>query len=97
MRARGRNTPHMTRDEASKRAGVPKVSMDYFFASTADESASANPILVVLDEQTGERYARAVGQKGLGRDGELDWLVKDISDELKAWGHGGGDAGHIIL
>ena len=53
-RARGRNTPHMTRDEAAKRGGIPKISIDYFFASTVDEKASDNPILVMLDEQTGE-------------------------------------------
>ena len=53
VRARGRNTPHMTRDEAAKRGGVPRISFDYFFASTVDEKASTNPILVMLDEQTG--------------------------------------------
>ena len=26
-----------------------------------------------------------------------DWLIKDLSDELKSWGHPGGEAGHLIL
>ena len=27
----------------------------------------------------------------------MDWLVKDISEEFKSWGHHGGQTGHIIL
>ena len=65
--------------------------------SNADEAASRNPILVMIDEETGEKYARAVGHKGLGHQGEHDWLVKDLSEELRGWGHPGGEAGHIIL
>ena len=56
-----------------------------------------NPMLVMVDEATGERYARAVGHKGLGQGGEQDWLIKDMSEELKTWGHAGGQTGHIIL
>ena len=66
--------------------------MDYFFLSEADQEASANPVLVMLEESTGERYARAVGRKGV-----IDWLIKYLSDELKSWGHPGGEAGHFIL
>ena len=98
VRARGRNAPHRTRDEERKAGGIPKVAMDYFFMSAADEHAHENPIIVMIDESTGEKYARAVGQKGLGREaGDVDWLIKDMSQELKAWGHAGGEAGHIIL
>ena len=57
-----------------KRSGVPKVSVDYFFMSTADQVASTNPVLVMVDESTGEKYARAVGQKGVGNPGDLEWL-----------------------
>ena len=71
--------------------------MDYFFMSRMDEKAHKNPLIVMVDEATGEKYARAVGQKGLGASNEMDWLIKDMSDELKAWGHPGGEAGHIIL
>ena len=44
-----------------------------------------------------ERYARAIGRKGVGTEGLMKWLVKDVSAELKAWGHAGGPGGHIIL
>ena len=71
--------------------------MDYFYMSNADESAMDNPILVVLNEETNERYARATGSTGVGSDGIMDWLVRDISEELKSWGHAGGTGGHIIL
>ena len=54
-------------------------------------------MLVVLNEQTNERYARATGRKGVGTEGLMDWLVKDICEELKTWGHAGGPGGHIIL
>ena len=27
----------------------------------------------------------------------MDWLIKDMSDELKAWGHAGGSGGALIL
>ena len=71
--------------------------MDYFFMSKQDEKASKNPLIVLVDEGTGEKYARATGQKGLGQDGEMDWLVKDISHELRSWGHMGGSGGELIL
>ena len=99
---RGKNEAHMKKaareDEEEESAAVPRVSMDYFFLSKEDEKASENPMIVMVDDKTGEKYARAVGQKGLKKpDGEsMDWLVKDMSKELKAWGHGGGPDGHII-
>ncbi len=33
--------------------------------SREDEKASKNPLLVIADERSGSRYARAVGGKGL--------------------------------
>ena len=33
----------------------------------------------------------------MGRDGEMDWLMQDLSEELKAWGHPGCEAGHIVI
>ena len=89
--------PHRTRDEESRGSGVPRISIDYFFMSKTDEAAHENPLVVMLDEATGEKYARAVGRKGLGTQGEMDWLIKDMAEELKAWGHAGGNSGHIIL
>ena len=65
--------------------------------SREDEAASSNPMLVMLDERSGSRYARLVGKKGLGSDGEMDWLVEDILVTMKSWGHAGGAAGHVIM
>ena len=97
VRGRGRNTQHRRQGDEDRRKGTPRVSMDYFFMSTVDQAASENPILVMLEESTGERYARAVGHKGLGQDGERNWLIKDLSDQLKAWGHAGGEGGQLII
>ena len=38
-----------------------------------------------------------MGQNGLAVSGEMDWLVKDLVEELKAWGHAGGTSGHLIM
>ena len=61
------------------------MSMDYFFMSEEDKKSSKNPLLVMMDEETRDKYARAVGQRGLGEDRAMDWLIKDMSDELKSW------------
>ena len=75
---------------------MPKVSMDYFFMSH-DDKADKNPLIVMVDESTGEKNARAVGKKGIGEENEMEWLVKDMSEEMKSWRHQGGDGGHIVL
>jgi hypothetical protein len=97
VRARGRNTPHRAGEPEHKSKGVPKIAMDYFFMGKVDEQASTNPLIVMVDEDTGEKYARAVGHKGIGKDNETEWLIKDLALELRAWGHNGGEGGHIIL
>ena len=51
----------------------------------------------MVDEDTGEKYARAVGRKGIGDNNEMDWLVKDMSEEMKVWGHAGGLGGKVIM
>ena len=68
VRARGRNTGHLKNQGINKDKSneVPRMSMDYFFMSQEDEKASANPIMVMVDERTGEKYARAVGTKAKG-------------------------------
>ena len=65
--------------------------------SQADEKADKNPLIVMMDESTGEKNARAVGKKWTGEENETEWLVKDMSEEMMSWGHQGGDGGHIIL
>ena len=76
---------------------MPRISMDYFFLSTQDAEAKDNPMIAMVDESTGEKYARAAGKKGAGTSGEMDWLLMDMADELKSWGHTGGNSGHIIM
>ena len=61
------------------------------------EEAKSNPILVMIAEQTGDKYARAVSQKGVGANREMDWLIKDMVEELKGWGHTGGSGGDLIM
>ena len=62
---------------------VPRVSMDYFYLSQKDEDAKENPVLVVVNEKTGEKFARAAGRKGVGEGKERDWLIKEVSEEMK--------------
>jgi hypothetical protein len=74
VRGRARDSPHKKADEGEdKQEGkVPIISMDYFFMGQNDEKASDSPIIVMLDEENGNRYARAVGQKGLGENRERE-------------------------
>ena len=65
--------------------------------SQDEEKASENPLMVMIDEQSGNRYMRAVGKKGLGEGNEMDWLIKDMHEELKSWGHPGGENNELIL
>ena len=44
--------------------------------------ASEHPMMVMVDESTGNKYMRAVSHKGLGVDGDQSWLVKDMHQEL---------------
>ncbi|MDA8583663.1 hypothetical protein N9L68_05500, partial [bacterium] len=59
--------------------------------------AHERPMMVMADEFTGNKYMRAVRRKGLGDDGDTSWLVKDMHQELKSWGHPGGVANAIIM
>ena len=77
-----------------KTVQVPRVSIDYFFMSEEDRQTSPNPLFIMIDEETKEKYARAVGKKGTT---DMDWLIKDIAAELKAWGHQGGEGGELIM
>ena len=63
--------------------------MDYFFLGGGDREANEHPMIVMTDDSTGNRYARAVAKKGIPEDGEMGWLVKDMADEIRSWGHPG--------
>ena len=77
---------HRRQKEEKDKDEVSRVSMDYFSMNKADEENRNNPMLVMINEVTGERFARAAGHKGAGDDGSLDWLIKEASEELKTWG-----------
>ena len=53
-------------------------------------------MIVLVDDQTGNKYMRAVPHKGLDEDGDESWLVKDMHQELKSWGHPGGGNNQLI-
>ena len=56
-----------------------KHSNGLFRMSDEGSKANKNPVLVMIDESFGDRDARATGQKSVGNDREMDWLVKDIA------------------
>ena len=80
--------------EEDQQNNVPRMVLNYHFISTQDQDNSENPVLAMKDESTGNRYLRAVGQKGV--EG-MEWLVKDLLEELKSWGRMGGPAGNIVV
>ena len=47
-----------------------------------DEKVHKNPMIAMVDEETGVKYARAAGQKGIGEGHRIYWLATDMSDEL---------------
>ena len=72
VRGRGVNASHAKKahdDEDKNIEKVPRVSMDYFYMSTKDEEAKENPVLVMVNEDTGEKFGRAAGRKGVGDEG----------------------------
>ncbi len=87
VRGRAHKTAHKELNHEDDETKVPRVSMDYFYMSQEDDDAGRNPLLVMVNEQSGEKFARALGQKGVPADGSLDWAIKDASAELKSWGH----------
>jgi len=80
--------------EEEKANKVPRMVLNYHFMSTRDAGDVKGVVLAMKDESTGNRYLRPVGQKGV--EG-MEWLVKDICEELKSWGHMGGAGGRIII
>ena len=55
---RGTNDPHQKKKSGSEKEeveeGTARINMDYFYLSTDDEKASRSPMLVMVDEETGE-------------------------------------------
>ena len=63
------NMGHYCQHKEEDEERVPRISMDYFFKSKEDEKAHNHPLPVMVDEETNDKYARAVRQKGLGQSG----------------------------
>ena len=100
VRGRAINKPHRAakdEEEEAKERKVPKVSMDYFFIGQEGDRATEYPMIVMVDESTDSRYMRAVGKKGLGEGKEMEWLIRDMDEELKSWGYTGGQNEELIL
>ena len=59
--------------------------------------ANEHPMMVMVDESTGNKYMRVVGHKGLEGEGDNSWLVKDMHQEQRSWGYPGGARNACIL
>ena len=64
VRMRGRNTTHKKKVHKEK-SWVPRISFDYFFFSQEDEQANKNPMIVMVDEETGGNTQEAFPKKEL--------------------------------
>ena len=42
--------------------------------------ASENPMMVIVDERTGNKYMRAVDHMGLEGQGDNSWLIEDMHE-----------------
>ena len=85
MRGRAVASPHRRRSEASREFAeggrIPTISVDHCFLGSAEESAAANPFLIIYDDYSGSLYSVAVASKQYE-----DWLAdyfKAILDELR--------------
>ena len=54
-------------------------------------------MMVMVDETTGNRSMRAVSHRGLGSEGDANWLIRDMHQEFESWGHPGGGHNALIL
>jgi len=96
VRGAGESTPHKRKvvDAEAELEKIPRMVLNYHFMSTRDAENGDNLVLAMKDESTGNRHLRAVGQKGV--EG-MEWLIKDLHEELKSWGHMGGTACNIVV
>ena len=53
---------------------TPRICKDYFQMNKRDPDDGNSPLMIATDEDTGDKYARAVGRKGVGEHGNVDWL-----------------------
>ena len=60
---RGRDTAHKKQVQKEK-SWVPIISFDYFFFSQEDDQANKHPMIVMVDDETGESCKRCPPRKG---------------------------------
>ena len=65
VKARGRRVAHRRRNK-EERGQVPRVSMDYFYMRSKDEEDGNNSVVLMVDEETGDKYAQMVEKRVLG-------------------------------
>ena len=85
VRGAGEKIPHRRKGcetEDEKRNKVPRMVLNYHFIGTRDAENGNNLLIAMKDEFPVNRHLRAVGQKGV--EG-MEWLVKDLHEELKSW------------
>ena len=61
-----------------------------------ERQASETPMIILVDESTGNKYIRMVAHQGLGEDGDGSWFVKDMHHQPKPRGHPGGGRNALI-
>ena len=67
VRGRGRNRPHLRkRGDTDDEIAIPKVALDYFFLGTEGNKASDNPIVIMVDEATGENMPEWSSRRAWG-------------------------------
>ena len=75
--------PHV---ESNKEKEIDIISFDYFYGNKniGDET---RPIILMLDEKSGMKWARVVPVKGVPDDGSLHFIIRDAVKELETWGY----------
>ena len=81
VRGRGRTTAHK-QIQHDREVELPRVSIDYFFLNDTDKEKNVNPMIVAVDESTGEKYGRVVEHKGLREGTDGSWIVSDLLAEM---------------
>ena len=81
VRGRGRNRMHakVQRTEEEEDQKVPRISMDYHFAGTAQEEGLSKWISMV-ESRYGAVWSRVVEAKGQGEDEK--WVVKEMHEAV---------------
>ena len=76
VRGRCIKRAHYALKDKDEEAEVPRVDIDYFYMSKEDKNAKQNPVVVMINEKSNEKYARAAGQAGVGEDGKWTGLSR---------------------